>query len=231
MTAENEGEGEVSAEEEASAASQALEVFQTTGAVELAPPQWTAVEALVAGETVTDAAEEAEVTRQTVHRWMKKPDFRRALQFRKQEVVDAARQKLDGLSVRAVEVFREALEAGDRQAAYRLLKGTGALDGKGPSLVSREEVPPVPESDAHVGEWLAWTITAMASGALDRQTGRAVLEAIRLAPEALEIERVEKEAKELLEDSTKIIRRNKRLRRELKKKEEVIRTLRAEQKS
>jgi hypothetical protein len=88
--------------------------------------------ALLAGQTVSDAAKAANVHRTTVYRWLQHPDnyeFRRALRERRHALQAAAWAHLTALVPKAAACVEAALTAGDSKAALALLKGMGFLPG------------------------------------------------------------------------------------------------------
>lgn len=103
---------------------------------ELSPSQETALESLLAGRTLCEAANEAGVNRSTLHRWRKEPVFMAALNRRRAESREAAEATLERLRTKALEVTEQALDAGDRTVALAVLRGLGMLDGKKPSVGS-----------------------------------------------------------------------------------------------
>jgi len=110
-----------------------------------------ALERLIAGETITAAAEAAGVTRETVHRW-KKSDwrFQAALNQRLLEYQQAAHTKLHSAALRASEVIAEAIDRGNLKAAIAVLKGIGALPGAVPKI--GEDDPDELQLEARINE-------------------------------------------------------------------------------
>jgi hypothetical protein len=102
----------------------------------LSPSQLKALSALIAGTTITDAADIAGVDRTTVHRWIREPEFCAAHNARRAELRDAVEAKLRALQAKAIEVVESALDGGDVRTAMGILRGTGALDGCGPRVGS-----------------------------------------------------------------------------------------------
>lgn len=87
---------------------------------ELTAAQCVAVEKLVAGATVTEAATAAGVERTTVYRWMKLAEFKKMLIERRNDSVEAVRAETAGLLSAAVDTFRKALSGRDvSTAAYK----------------------------------------------------------------------------------------------------------------
>jgi hypothetical protein len=97
---------------------------------DLSPVMEQVVVALVAGSTVTKAAEAAGVDRTTVHRWLRDNwTFQAALNRARREFRDGVRSHLEKVAERAVQTVSEAVEAGDVRAALGVLKGLGFLAG------------------------------------------------------------------------------------------------------
>ena len=94
----------------------------------LEPAQITAVEALLAGKTVTDAAAAAGVDRATVHRWLREDyPFQAAINAGRRELRDATYGRLERLAVKAADCLEKAIEGGDVKAALEIVKGMGIL--------------------------------------------------------------------------------------------------------
>lgn len=86
--------------------------------------------ALLAGKTVSAAAQEANVDRSTVYRWLRHPDhrgFSTALQRGRRELRQAMSARLLALLPKAIDGLEAALTAGDSKSAVALLKGLGFL--------------------------------------------------------------------------------------------------------
>lgn len=93
----------------------------------LTQAQWLVIEALAAGKSMIDAAAAGGVSRWTVDRWLKQPEFAAALNRREREVVDAVqRTLLAGLEAAAATVT-SATAQGDLKTARWLLERTRAL--------------------------------------------------------------------------------------------------------
>jgi hypothetical protein len=97
----------------------------------------TALEALLAGQTVTCSAMAAGVDRTTVHGWLKSDfTFRAAYNGGRQELLERMESRLMGLADKAAGVVETALDRGDEKAALAVLKGLGLLDGVRPVIGS-----------------------------------------------------------------------------------------------
>lgn len=101
---------------------------------ELKPRQFTALQALLHGETVTDAAEAAGVDRSTVHRWKKEPVFRAAFNRLRYATQKRIKDRLMHVAEHAAETALDAVQDGDAGTAIQVLKGTGMLDGTPPDV-------------------------------------------------------------------------------------------------
>ncbi len=94
----------------------------------MTPAQALALEALLAGRTVTDAAAAAGVARQTVHRWLADDlGFGATFNARRHELRDAAQARLLGMAGRAADAVEKAITAGNLRASLALLKALGLL--------------------------------------------------------------------------------------------------------
>ena len=123
----------------------------------LKPVQATVLEHLIAGRSVTDAAKSANVSRSTVHRWLKADFvFQAELNRSRRELLAHVESTLLSLSTRAAQTVAEAIEAGDVGASFRVLKGIGALTGtytpigsEDPDKLSEEDEIARQEDDNH----------------------------------------------------------------------------------
>ena len=95
---------------------------------ELTSTQLAALEALIAGATVTAAAGTAGVNRVTVHRWLRDDfSFQAAFNQARRDLREAAMARLLKLGDLAVGTVQEAVEQGDVRVAVAVLKGLGLL--------------------------------------------------------------------------------------------------------
>ncbi len=92
--------------------------------------QLIALEALLAGKSVVDAATDAKITRRTLHRWRKEPTFEAAYNRARREMREAFQMRLLMLAERAVDNVENAIEDGDTRTSMTILKGLGLLPGK-----------------------------------------------------------------------------------------------------
>lgn len=97
---------------------------------QLSPSKWKALEALLVGNTTTEAASIAGVDRSTVHRWLREPVFLASYNGRMAETRESTRAKLDRLHGKALETVERALDRDDSRVALALLRGAGRLDGR-----------------------------------------------------------------------------------------------------
>lgn len=94
----------------------------------LSPTQVTVLAALLAGNTITDAATAAGVERVTVHRWMREDFcFQAALNRTRRELRRETYGRLAQLADKAVGCIKQAIEAGDAKVALEIVKGMGFL--------------------------------------------------------------------------------------------------------
>lgn len=103
----------------------------------ISPVQVVALEALLAGRSVTDAATVAGVDRTTVHLWLKGDfAFRAALNRGRRELLDRMEARLVNLADKAAGVVEAAIAKGDERVALAVLKGLGLLEGTRPTIGS-----------------------------------------------------------------------------------------------
>ena len=108
---------------------------------QLTSTQQTALTSLVLGKTVSEAAGEAGVHRNTVHRWIKNDEPFRAAKHRVQRDARATVEaKLHDTAMAAVDCIEKCLREGDAYVAEQLLKGLGCFDGKLKNLGKDEAV-------------------------------------------------------------------------------------------
>jgi hypothetical protein len=102
--------------------------------------QQAALEALIATGKKKDAAEAAAVHRNTITQWLKTdPFFKAAYNASLEEAHESVRATLRSVAERAAKNIEEAVEEGDRNLSYRLLKDLGHL-GKQPDISTDPKV-------------------------------------------------------------------------------------------
>ena len=87
-----------------------------------------AIRALLAGATMTEAARQAGVTRQTLYRWQKDEFFQAAYDRERMEISEAFREELRGLYREAVETTRDVLRDPNSVPSLRLRAAKVLLD-------------------------------------------------------------------------------------------------------
>lgn len=102
----------------------------TQDAPSVSAQQEAALAALLAGKTIIEAANAAEVDRSTVHRWMK-GDFLFQQQLRRcrEELRDALQARLLAMAEQAIDTVQKRIKNGDPSTALAILKGIGLLRG------------------------------------------------------------------------------------------------------
>ncbi len=106
----------------------------------LSPEQATALERLLAGATVTEAARATGRNRSTVYRWLKNDfAFQAAWNARRAEVRDSSEAGLLKLLPKAMRVLESTLDGNDVQTALAILKGCGLLRGRPIQIGSGDE--------------------------------------------------------------------------------------------
>jgi hypothetical protein len=89
----------------------------------ISPAQEAAVEAMLAGKTVTEAALAGGVSRASVHRWLKEDfAFQAELNRGRREIRRAAFGTLERIATKAAGCLEKALDEGDVKAALEVLK-------------------------------------------------------------------------------------------------------------
>jgi hypothetical protein len=112
----------------------ALSSLGTTGDInpslkrEFANAQNKALELLIAGKTIAEAARAICSSRTTIYRWLKNdPEFREAYEEWQAHIQATSRARLLTLTDKAAAAVERSLEMGDARTAMQLLKGLGVL--------------------------------------------------------------------------------------------------------
>ena len=103
----------------------------TSTSAGLEPVQTVVLEGLLAGKSITEAAQRAGVNRTTVHRWLRQDyRFQAEMNGARLALRDAALTRIDALAEQALEVLQHSLTTGaDARIAIEILKGAGLLGG------------------------------------------------------------------------------------------------------
>ncbi len=100
-------------------------------AKELSTQQIAALDALLAGSSVTDAAAAAGVTRWTVHAWLRENfAFQAALNRGRKDLRQAVVHRLERLANNATECVNKAVREGDVKAALEIVKRLDVFSGR-----------------------------------------------------------------------------------------------------
>ena len=99
--------------------------------VELSPRQVAAIPHIVTANSTAEAARRADVSRNTLYRWMRDPAFREALDDVRREAAELARTQMSGLLLKAVATLSDVMDSPSdkvrtdaaRTAVYAFLKG------------------------------------------------------------------------------------------------------------
>jgi hypothetical protein len=111
---------------------------QNTTLPRLTAQQERVLEPLLAGETVTAAAELVGVDRSTVHRWLREDShFQAAYNQRRRELQQAHRSRLLVMVGAAINTVQHAVETGDVRVALKVLDSLGILS---PIAVGADDV-------------------------------------------------------------------------------------------
>jgi alpha-beta hydrolase superfamily lysophospholipase len=94
----------------------------------LSAPQRTAMDAMLLGKSVTAAAQEADIDRGTLHRWLKHdPLFRATYNARRADLVESAQMRLLATVESATATIERAIANGNVPTALIVLKSLGLL--------------------------------------------------------------------------------------------------------
>ena len=108
-----------------------------------------ALQEILSGKSVAEAAQLAGVGRSTLYRWMESDaQFRAAYNQWQAQVKFHTRARLAALSESAVAAVQKALEAGDAKLGYTILKSMGFMTEQEPGLSDPSQVARRMELDA-----------------------------------------------------------------------------------
>jgi len=118
------------------------------------PPDLTAQQeavltALLMGTSVTAAAGEAAISRQTVHRWLANdPEFISAYNRGRHELANSHATRILAMCGGALDVLESAIAAADVKTALAVLKGAGVFRGDAVQIVGSDDAEEVREEQA-----------------------------------------------------------------------------------
>jgi translation initiation factor 2 alpha subunit (eIF-2alpha) len=138
---------------------------------DLTPSQSLAVAALVAGRTVTDAAEAAGVSRQTLYEWKKLPGFTAGMNLARTEQHEVIRGELLAIATSAIRALREMVESSGTPPAIRLRASLAVLSSasEGVESIGMTDPAAIERSDRdseRSGRWVA-KMTRLADEMMD----------------------------------------------------------------
>ena len=107
-----------------------LRIATPAGSRNLSASQERALAALLTGESVTAAAKTAKVSRQTVHRWMRAPDFQAAFNAARNDLRSEMETRLENVASKAIDNIDRCVAEGDTSASLAVLRGLGLLGGR-----------------------------------------------------------------------------------------------------
>ena len=120
---------------------------------ELEPRQARALEQLLAGASVTEAAKVARVDRSTVHRWLREDwAFQAAYNASRRDLQREIEARLLHIARAAAEAVEQAVKEGDVRTALAVLKGTGILAGERPVIGPEDPTEAEEEAELVAGE-------------------------------------------------------------------------------
>lgn len=113
----------------------------------LSPAQLSAVELIAEGHTDAEAARILKVSRQSVNTWRNhNPDFQEAVDEARREIHGKARERIEALSLKALDTIEKAVKAGSVPASLGVIRAYV-------SLVKPEPAPPEQTLVKVVYEW------------------------------------------------------------------------------
>ena len=84
--------------------------------LELRPNQIEAIPHIITSNSTAEAARLADVSRSTLHRWMRDPEFRDALEDVRREAAELARNQMSGLLVKAIATLSDVMDSSNDRA-------------------------------------------------------------------------------------------------------------------
>ena len=103
------------------------------------------------GNSITRAAEIAQVDRSTVHRWLRRDcKFQAVLNRERREFIDAVEARLLRIARNASEAVSQAIEGGDTRTALIVLKSLGLLVKN--AIVTGNENPDILREESEISE-------------------------------------------------------------------------------
>src|SRR5580700_1194822 len=97
-----------------------MQIADTSAPANLSPVQAQVIAALAQGRTVTAAAKDADVHRNTIYNWLNEPTFKTAAQEAESEYVAILSDGMRDLAARAIETLRNLLDDPNTPPAVRL---------------------------------------------------------------------------------------------------------------
>jgi transposase-like protein len=97
--------------------------------------------ALLTGNTITAAASDAGIARQTVHRWLaNNAEFIAAYNRGRHQLANSHATRILAMCGAALDVLDGAIAAGDAKVALAVLKGAGVFAGEAAQIVGSDDV-------------------------------------------------------------------------------------------
>lgn len=98
------------------------ETSQIQTNINLSANQLRAIELIVSGRSITDTALELGLSRETVSRWKRNPNFIAELHQQQTDLILTARNRLQRMAMKAIDVIETNLNGGSLKAATQVLK-------------------------------------------------------------------------------------------------------------
>lgn len=106
------------------------ELQQDATEFQISTQQRRAIEAILVGKSMTEAAKAAGVNRSTLWRWLNRdPEFQAAFNSYRREAYDQLQSQTTGLASLAISAVEAALRGGDEKTGLAVLRGLGFLTG------------------------------------------------------------------------------------------------------
>ncbi len=118
------------------------------GQEQLSPAKLQVLQGLLSGDSVTDAAKAGQVSRETVHRWLREDfEFQAVYNQGRREIAEEIQDVLLVTARQAADTVADAVRSGNVKLALAVLKGIGGLSGRPPNIRSGDSVQLALEAD------------------------------------------------------------------------------------
>src|SRR5579864_3822421 len=109
--------------------------------VRLKKAQVLALQHLMAGTPIHEAARHVGVDRRTLYRWIKaEPKFAATYNAWQRETIDSGQARVLAMGNAALDVLEKSIQSGDAEIALQVARSTGMMDRPAPGLIDPREL-------------------------------------------------------------------------------------------